>query len=123
MRGLKCLRSAARIATGHAFVQNLRRGHYELATDAPSPLRLVAAFTELAQAGDQASSGGTPVTSRRMQQTPTSPGMPASCPTQQRPPSSGWLLSTIAVLARARLAATQSAFRAAHYTAVGHDST
>ena len=34
MRGLKRFRSAARIAAGHAFVQNLRRGHYELATDA-----------------------------------------------------------------------------------------
>jgi IS6 family transposase len=50
MRGLKQLRSAARIATGHAFVQNLRRGHYELATDAAPPLRLATAFTELAQA-------------------------------------------------------------------------
>jgi DDE domain len=35
MRGLKRFRSAAVIAAGHAFVQNLRRGHYELATDAP----------------------------------------------------------------------------------------
>jgi hypothetical protein len=31
-------------------MQNLRRGHYELATDAPHPLRVAAAFTELAQA-------------------------------------------------------------------------
>ena len=50
MRGLKRVRSAARIAAGHAFVQNLRRGHYELATDASPPLRLATAFTELAQA-------------------------------------------------------------------------
>jgi transposase-like protein len=50
MRGLKRLRSAARIAAGHAFVQNLRRGHYELATDAAPPLRLARAFTELALA-------------------------------------------------------------------------
>jgi transposase, IS6 family len=35
---------------GHAFVQNLRRGYYELAADASPPLRLAAAFTELAQA-------------------------------------------------------------------------
>jgi len=47
MRGLKRLRSAARIAAGHALVQNLRRGHYELATDVPPPLRLPAAFSEL----------------------------------------------------------------------------
>jgi transposase, IS6 family len=50
MRGMKQVRSAARIAAGHAFVQNLRRGHYELATDTRPPLRLVAAFTELALA-------------------------------------------------------------------------
>jgi hypothetical protein len=49
MRGLK-RRSAARIAAGHAFLQNLRRGHYELATDVPHPLRLSTAFTELALA-------------------------------------------------------------------------
>jgi transposase, IS6 family len=50
MRELKQLRSAARIAAGHAFVQNLRRGHYELATDTAPPLRLATAFTELALA-------------------------------------------------------------------------
>jgi IS6 family transposase len=50
MRGLKRIRCAARIAVGHAFVQNLRRGHYELATDVSPPLRLATAFTELALA-------------------------------------------------------------------------
>jgi hypothetical protein len=30
MRGLKRLRSAQAISTGHALVQNIRRGHYEL---------------------------------------------------------------------------------------------
>jgi transposase-like protein len=50
MRGLKRLRSAAVIALGHAFVQNLRRGHYELATDTPPRLRLATAFTKLALA-------------------------------------------------------------------------
>ena len=50
MRGLKRFRSAARLSAGHAFVQNLRRGHYELATDTASPLRLSTAFTDLAQA-------------------------------------------------------------------------
>ena len=35
---------------GLAFVQNLRRGHYELATEAPRQLRVAAAFTELANA-------------------------------------------------------------------------
>ncbi len=50
MRGLKRLRSAAVIATGHAFVQNVRRGHYELATDVAPQHRLTAAITELALA-------------------------------------------------------------------------
>jgi transposase, IS6 family len=49
MRGLKRLRSAARLAAGHAFVQNVRRGHYELATEVAPPLRLAVAFTELAE--------------------------------------------------------------------------
>jgi len=48
MRGLKRLSSANVVTAGHAFVQNLRRGHYELATDVPPPLRLPAAFSELA---------------------------------------------------------------------------
>ena len=48
MRGLTRFRSAAVIAFGHAFVQDLRRGHYELAVDVSPPLRLGTAFTELA---------------------------------------------------------------------------
>ncbi|SBW22638.1 Integrase catalytic region [Candidatus Protofrankia californiensis] len=50
MRGLKRLRSAHVIGAGHAFVQNIRRGHYELGTDAEPHRRLTAAFTELALA-------------------------------------------------------------------------
>jgi IS6 family transposase len=50
MRGLKRHHSARIIAAGHAFVQNLRRGHYEIATDTPDQHRLAAAFTELATA-------------------------------------------------------------------------
>jgi transposase, IS6 family len=48
MRGLKRLRSAATTAAGHAFVQNLRRGHYELTADLPPHDRVRNAFTELA---------------------------------------------------------------------------
>jgi hypothetical protein len=33
MRGLKRLASARTISAGHPFVQNVRRGHYELTTD------------------------------------------------------------------------------------------
>ena len=50
MRGLKTFRSAQIVATGHAFVQNLKRGHYDIATDAPVQHRLPAAFNELAAA-------------------------------------------------------------------------
>jgi transposase, IS6 family len=38
------------ISAGHAFVQNLRRGHYELGVDADRQHRLPAAFAELAVA-------------------------------------------------------------------------
>jgi IS6 family transposase len=47
MRGLKRLRSARVISAGHAFVQNLHRGHYELATDIDPRHRIPQAFTEL----------------------------------------------------------------------------
>ena len=47
MRGLKTDRTAKVIVAGHALVQNLRRGHYELGLDVPRHLRLVAAFAEL----------------------------------------------------------------------------
>lgn len=39
--------SAQVSSAGHAFVQNLSRGHFELATDIDSRHRLVAAFAEL----------------------------------------------------------------------------
>jgi transposase-like protein len=48
MRGLKQDRSARIIIAGHALIQNLRRGHYELGVDAPPTVRLEAAFAELA---------------------------------------------------------------------------
>jgi transposase-like protein len=50
MRGLKRDRTASVIMRGHAFIQNLRRGHYELGVDARTGLTLAAAFDELAQA-------------------------------------------------------------------------
>jgi transposase-like protein len=50
MRGLQTDRTAQVIIAGHAFMQNLRRGYYELGHDARPGLRLVAAFTELARA-------------------------------------------------------------------------
>jgi IS6 family transposase len=50
MRGLRTDRSAQIVITGHAFVQNLRRGHHEIATETPPRLRLAAVFTELATA-------------------------------------------------------------------------
>jgi IS6 family transposase len=50
MRGLKQDRSARVVLVGHAFVQNLRRGHYELAAEEPITRRLPVAFDELALA-------------------------------------------------------------------------
>ncbi len=48
MRGLKRDRAASVIMRGHAFVQNLRRGHYELGIEARHGMTLAAAFDELA---------------------------------------------------------------------------
>lgn len=48
MRGVKTIRSLRVIAAGHAFVQNLRRGHYEHTADLAAHDRVRAAFTELA---------------------------------------------------------------------------
>ena len=50
MRGLKQLRSTRVISAGHAFVQNVRRGHYELGSDTDPKKRLTMAFAELALA-------------------------------------------------------------------------
>ncbi len=48
MRGLKRDRTASVIVAGHAFVQNLRRGFYDLGTDVRPAFRLADAFSELA---------------------------------------------------------------------------
>jgi IS6 family transposase len=48
MRGLKRLRSARVTSAGQAFIQNLRRGHYEIGMDTDPRHRLPAAFAELA---------------------------------------------------------------------------
>jgi IS6 family transposase len=50
MRGLKRDRSARVVIMGHALVQNVRRGHYELAVEEPAHRRLAIAFAELAMA-------------------------------------------------------------------------
>jgi transposase-like protein len=50
MRGLRTEKTAQVIIAGHAFMRNLRRGHYELAVDAPSATRVSVAFAELALA-------------------------------------------------------------------------
>jgi IS6 family transposase len=49
MRGLKRDHAARVIMRGHALMQNLRRGHYELGLDARAHRRVAHAFTELAQ--------------------------------------------------------------------------
>jgi transposase-like protein len=50
MRGLRTDRTAQVITAGHAFIQNLRRGHYELGLDASPGLRVASAFNQLAGA-------------------------------------------------------------------------
>jgi transposase-like protein len=50
MRGLKQDRNARVIVVGYTLVQNVRRGHYELAAEEPANRRLAVAFDELALA-------------------------------------------------------------------------
>jgi IS6 family transposase len=50
MRGLKTDRTARVVIAGHAFMQNVRRGHYELGVEAEPRLRVAAAFEELSEA-------------------------------------------------------------------------
>jgi len=50
MRGRKRDRTARMIIAGHAFVQNVRRGHYELAAEEPANRRVSVAFDDLALA-------------------------------------------------------------------------
>jgi transposase-like protein len=49
MRGLRTVRTAQVAIAGHAFVQNLRRGRYDIALDNPPATRLAAAFAGLAR--------------------------------------------------------------------------
>jgi transposase, IS6 family len=41
---------SARVIVGHGFVQNLRGGHYDLASEEPVNQRVAVAFDELALA-------------------------------------------------------------------------
>ena len=51
MRGLRTDRTASVVIRGHAFIQNLRRSHYELGVQARHEhLRVAAAFDELSAA-------------------------------------------------------------------------
>jgi IS6 family transposase len=48
MRGLRTDRTATVVISGHAFIQNVRRGHYELGVERRhNCLRVAAAFDEL----------------------------------------------------------------------------
>jgi hypothetical protein len=47
MRGMKTIRSLRAVAAGHVFVQNLRRGPYELTADLPPYDRVRVAFGQL----------------------------------------------------------------------------
>jgi hypothetical protein len=47
MRGLKTDRTASVVIQGHAFVQNLRGGHFALGLEVAPVFRLATAFDEL----------------------------------------------------------------------------
>jgi hypothetical protein len=79
MRGLTRVRSAQLVCSRHAFVQNLRRGHYDLGFDAEA-------------AGSRQASSNSPVPSEQRLHSEQSA---CSFPTQQRPFNpSGPLLSS-----------------------------
>ena len=44
---MKTERTASVVIRGHAFIQDLRRGHYELGVEESPMLRLATAFDEL----------------------------------------------------------------------------
>jgi IS6 family transposase len=50
VRGIKTMTERRTFAAGHAVVQNLRRCHYEIATNEPPCRRLAVVFAELAKA-------------------------------------------------------------------------
>ena len=91
MRGLKQDRSVRVVIAGHAFMQNFRRGHYELAIEEPATLRLAVAFDELALAIrhlNQCRSFSLPRT-----------GQTQHCP-QDRPPAAGVVTVLVARVSR-----------------------
>jgi DDE domain len=51
MRGLKRHRSARILTAGHAFAQDLRRGHYDIATEVPGRHRLGVGLITVQAAG------------------------------------------------------------------------
>jgi len=50
MRGFKQVASAEHVTRGHALIQNLRNGFSTLTTGVARPLRLMTAWSQLAQA-------------------------------------------------------------------------
>jgi transposase-like protein len=59
MRGLQTDRTAQVVIAAHAFVQNLRCGHYDLGVGTRPALRVTAAFSELARGSDTYPAGST----------------------------------------------------------------
>jgi transposase-like protein len=54
MRGFRTDHTARTVIAGHAFAQNLHRGHYELAVDEHPQLRVAAAFADSPGRSDRA---------------------------------------------------------------------
>lgn len=67
MRGLQRLQSAQTVCAGHAFIQNLRRSHYEIATGEQTFNRLNVAFASLAAVGSATAAVGHPASDRLTQ--------------------------------------------------------
>ena len=65
MRGLRQENSARVVIAGHAIVQKVRRGHYELAAEEPVKRRLAVAFDELALRSEAPPTVTTPARANR----------------------------------------------------------
>jgi transposase-like protein len=81
MRGLKQDRSARIVIAGHAFLQNVRRGHYELAVEEPVTRRWRSHLTSWPWRSDARPRRGLSMPrTKQMQHRPPWPAAPRSCP-------------------------------------------
>ena len=94
MRGLRTDRTAQVVIAGHAFIQNLRRGHYELGVDTRPAFRVAVGVhrtcpSDMTPPGADLSATADPATQQRPAEQPcTATGSAARSPARSSPTSS-----------------------------------